>query len=129
MTGIPALQSYQALDMMANSPGRRIIKLYNHLVLMLRDAGEHLRASEWEPAATQLSKANMTIEELVNALNYEEGGEIAVRLGSIYNFMLRELLRVGIRRDPEPLARLQRMTESLLEAWVHAVDEQETHTR
>ena len=129
MTSIPALQSYHTLDVMAESPGRRIIKLYNHLAVMLRRAGENLGNADWELAATHVTKASMTIDELVSALNFEDGGEIAIRLGSIYNFMQRELLTVGVRRDPAPLAGLQRMTESLLEAWIHAVDEQEALNR
>jgi len=125
MTSIPALQSYHTLEVMAESPGRRIIKLYNHLAVMLRRARENLQAADWELAATHVTKASMTVEELLAALNFEEGGEIASQLGSIYTFMLRELLSVGVRRDLEPLTHLQGMTESLLEAWVHAVDEQE----
>lgn len=126
MTSIPALKSYHTLDVMAESPGRRIIKLYNHLAVMLRRSEENLRSNQFELAATHLTKASMTVEELLGALNFEEGGEIADQLGGIYTYMLRELLKIGVTRDPEPLAHLQRMTVSLLEAWVQAVDEQET---
>ncbi len=129
MTSIPALRSYHTLDVLAESPGRRIVKIYGHLVVMLRRAEENLRSSDWELAATHLDKASTAVEELLGALNFEEGGEIAERLGGIYTFMLRELLAVGVQRDPDSLVRLEKMTETLLEAWIHAVDEQEALNR
>ena len=129
MTSIPALQSYYTLDVLAESPGRRIVKIYSHLAVMLRRAEENLQSSKWELAATHLDKASTAVGELLGALNFEEGGEMAERLGSIYTFMLRELLAVGVQRDADTLIRLKKMTESLLEAWIQAVDEQEALNR
>lgn len=125
MTGVPALQAYRALDVMADSPGRCVIKLYQHLTVMMRSARVDLETSTFESAARHLDRARATIEELMCALNFEQGGDIARNLARIYGFMLRELLSVGISRDPAPLARLVSMTESLLEAWLQAVADQE----
>jgi flagellar protein FliS len=60
-------------------------------------------------------------------LDFERGGEIAKNLARIYGYMLRELLAIGINRDPAPLGELVSMTEELLGAWIRIVDEAEAY--
>jgi flagellar protein FliS len=118
---------YRTLDVMTDSPGRCIVKLYQHLAVMMRRAKGDLERSSLESAMGYIDRARATIEELICALDFERGGEIAKNLARIYGYMLRELLAIGINRDPAPLGELVSMTEELLGAWIRIVDEAEAY--
>ena len=125
MTSVPALQTYRTFDVMTDTPGRCVIKLYQHLAVMMRRAKVDLESSSFESAVQHLDKARAVIEELMCSLDFDNGGDIAVNLGRIYGYLLRELLAIGIKRDPAPLGRLVTMVENMLGAWVQAVAEAE----
>jgi flagellar protein FliS len=57
------------------------------------------------------------IGELAGALDMERGGEIAVRLGRLYEYMLNRLTEANFRQSDEPLAEVLGLLATLTEAW------------
>ena len=56
---------------------------------------------------------------LVAALDYEQGGEVSVNLGRVYDYCLRRLLHANLRRDVEALREVARLLAEMREGWEH----------
>lgn len=111
---------YQQNDVFSMSPARRLVFLYGQVVANLRQAGRFLERGEVEARARALTRARDIMGELLCTLNFQEGGEIAANLASLYLWMMDETLEVDRRRDPKRLERLTAMVAELHAAWEQA---------
>ena len=64
------------------------------------------------------------IQELQHCINYEEGGEIASSLASLYSFMLKHLFESNLNSDVSGVEAIQEMIRELRSAWQEAAEEQ-----
>ena len=64
-----------------------------------------------------MDKAISMIGELQTALDFEKGGEIAVSLDRLYDYLLRRLTEANANRDPAPLEEIIRLLGMLESAW------------
>ena len=111
---------YQQNDVFSMSPARRLVFLYGQVVANLRQAGRFLERGEGEARSRALTRARDIMGELLCTLNFQEGGEIAANLASLYLWMMDETLEVDRRRDPKRLERLTAMVAELHAAWEQA---------
>ena len=111
---------YQQNDVFSMSPARRLVFLYGQVVANLRQAGRFLERGEGEARSRALTRARDIMGELLSPLNFQEGGEIAANLASLYLWMMDETLEVDRRRDPKRLERLTAMVAELHAAWEQA---------
>ena len=68
-------------------------------------------------AHRELTRAQDIVTELLLSLDYDQGGEIAHRLGAIYEFCLSRLTEANVRKDPEPLGFVRTSLAELRGAW------------
>lgn len=65
-----------------------------------------------------VAKAIRIIDEGLNtALDREEGGELAVNLGQLYDYCLRRLILGNARNDDAILLEVQRLIEPIAQGW------------
>ncbi len=64
------------------------------------------------------------LQELQHCINYEEGGEIASSLASLYSFMLKHLFESNLNSDASGVEAIQEMIRELRSAWQEATTEQ-----
>ncbi len=64
------------------------------------------------------------LQELQHSINYEEGGEIAKSLSSLYAFMLKHLFESNLNSDVSGVGAIQEMMRELRTAWQDAAEEQ-----
>lgn len=62
------------------------------------------------------------IEALRGALDFERGGEIAVNLDSLYDYMARRLYDANIHNDTGPLNEVGELLREIRSAWVAMPD-------
>lgn len=87
-----ARATYSRDDVMTASPVQLVVRVLGAGVSALGRAAE--LADQNPPAARrQVSRAHAVVTELLGALDRERGGEIAVRLNSLYDYILIQLLR------------------------------------
>ena len=67
-----------------------------------------------------ISKILAIITELTAALDMERGGDIAVNLASLYDYMVTRLTEANIKNDTEPLREVERLILSLKEGFSEA---------
>lgn len=108
---------YRELDVLSMSPGRRLVLLYTHLLSSLRQALAAIQAGRGEDRVARLLKAHQILEELRYTLDYDQGGEIAVNLGRLYDHFMEQILACSREPDALRLEGVVKCVAELHEAW------------
>ncbi len=87
-------------------------------------ASEPADAAPTEIAHRELGRCQDIVTELLLALDYERGGEIAPALAAIYDFCLDRLATANITKDAAPLVDVTRSLTSLRDAWSHVAKQE-----
>ena len=98
-------------------PLELVTLLYQGCTDSVREARHCLAKAEIEARGQAISKACAILTELIGSLDYERGGEIAKRLGLLYDYMQRRLLDAHARQADEPLAEVLGLLLTLAEGW------------
>lgn len=116
---------YLETQVVSSSPGQLIPLLYQHLLVNLKRAGDQIRAGDKEGKAVSLQKASAIVFELMSALDMERGGEIAMRLASLYAYFTRRISEAGRTLDIGIIDELLELVGSLHESWVDVAGAEE----
>jgi len=113
--------SYREAEVLSSSPERLIPLLYEHLLVNLKRGGRCIRKGDIDGKFHHLSKAADIVAELIGALDFEAGGEIALRLGSLYAFWAKEISIAARALEADRLDAIVELVDSLRASWVEAV--------
>ncbi|RKX23667.1 MAG: flagellar export chaperone FliS [Candidatus Zixiibacteriota bacterium] len=108
---------YQNNQVMTASPEQILIMLYDGAIRFVRQAKFAIEDNRAGDKAIAISKAVAIITEFSNTLDYEVGGEIALNLGRLYDFMIRELSAVNARSEIERLLPVENILLDLREGF------------
>jgi flagellar protein FliS len=98
------------------------VKRLDHgLEVLELNAGEKKDPARIEQVGKAIMKAQEIITELMVSLDFEQGGEIAKNLFSLYTWFNQELLRANIAQDYKRLLTVRGMINELRSAWVETV--------
>lgn len=122
MTG--AIGDYLEHQVSGADSGRLVVMLYERALADL-SKGRELAAIFGENPPPQLEDefvrvlvhAQTIISELNKSLDYQNGGEIAVQLGRLYEFLQYSLHQCVILRRDEGLADLMKVLDGLCDSW------------
>ena len=99
------------------SPHRLIQMLYEGLLSNLSSLRGALINKQYEQVAIHIKKSSNILVGLEEGLDFEKGGEIAINLRNLYDYIHRELIGVQISSDNERLERLICLVVDLKTAW------------
>ncbi|HDZ47905.1 hypothetical protein LCGC14_0150660 [marine sediment metagenome] len=103
---------------MSADPHQLIVMLFDGAQAAIRAARIHMQAGNTPEKGKSISKALDIINNgLAAALDHEKGGEIADRLASLYDYIVRLLLAANLRNDEESLNQAERLLEDVASAW------------
>jgi flagellar protein FliS len=111
------VHAYRRTNVVTADPKRLVMMCYEEAIRNLSIAREKYLAGEYETKAKATQKAQDIINELMSALDFEKGGEIARNLEALYNYMIRRILHAEVERDVEALAEVLGMLKELKGAW------------
>ncbi len=111
------VHTYQIQRILTASPARRVAMLYEAAINSLRKAIDAIERGEIEERWRANQHAADVIEHLLMTLDLERGGEIAANLDRLYRFMLRHLINVDVRNDPQPARDVIALLEPLHRSW------------
>lgn len=107
---------------LAASPHKLIVMLFDGAMISVSDAIQHMRAGNIPAKGKAISKAISIIDDGLRAsLNKQAGGEIALNLEGLYEYMSRRLLIANLKNQPEILEEVRGLLGELKGAWV-AID-------
>ena len=110
----------------AASPHKLIVMLFEGAMLAISSAIQHMQAGDIEAKGKAISKATAIIEEGLRAsLDKRVGGEIALSLDSLYEYMTTRLMIANLKNQPKTLEEVHQLLKGLRDAWV-AIDPAKT---
>ena len=117
-----ATNAYKENTVITQSPGRLIVLLYEGAIKFCHQAINALDAEDFESKGIYVNKAIDIIDELNVTLDTDVGGEVAVSLRSLYNFMIRHLYEAHTKNNSEKIREVIRLLEDLNEGWKAITD-------
>lgn len=102
----------------AASPHQLIVMLYEGAEFAVRMAIRHMNEGEIAKKSAAISKASSIIlDGLKAALDPQQGGEIAQRLGALYDYMNNRLMLAHVKNQTAPLEEVLGLLRELRGAW------------
>ncbi|MDR3303778.1 MAG: flagellar export chaperone FliS [Treponema sp.] len=125
-----ALSAYRSTKVTTAGQGQLIIMLYDEVIKNL-DQGLHLMRlsnigrkrdpAKIEQISKAILKAQEIITELIVSLDFDQGGDIAKSLFSLYTWFNQELLGGNIDKNPQRITAVREMVGDLRGAWSEVV--------
>ena len=124
-----ALSTYKETRIKTASQGQLIIMLYNEAVrqldqalnlMELNDSGKKDPA-RIEKIGKSVVKTQEIVSELMVSLDFEQGGDIAKNLFSLYTWFNRELMEANISQDARRISTVRDLIDDLRNAWQEVV--------
>ena len=132
-----AISSYRETTVKTASQGQLIIMLYDEAVKSLDRALELLLLNtegrkdpgNIEKISKSIVKAQEIITELTVSLDFDQGGEIAKRLFSLYTWFNQEIIEANVSKDMVRISNIRTMIHELRMAWVEVVSKTSVETQ
>lgn len=132
-----ALVAYRQTRIKTAGQGQLIIMLYDGalknldsaLELMNVNSGAKRDPSRIEKISKAVIKTQEILTELTVSLDFEQGGDVAKNLFSLYTWFNKELLEANISSDSRRMAAVRRMINDLRDAWVEVIAKTATEER
>ena len=103
---------------MSASPHQLIVMLFDGAQSSIRAARIHMQAGNVAEKGKAISKAlDIVNNGLLAALDTDKGGEIAERLGALYDYVVRLLLAANLHNDQESLDQAENLLNDIASAW------------
>ncbi|MBC3870269.1 flagellar export chaperone FliS [Undibacterium oligocarboniphilum] len=103
---------------LAASPHKLIVMLFEGAIVAIVNARQQMENGDIPNKGRSISKAISIIENGLRAsLNKQVGGEIAINLDNLYEYMSRQLLLANLNNDENTLADVQKLLADLKDAW------------
>jgi flagellar secretion chaperone FliS len=91
--------------------------LYDHALLRIRDARNHLAAGDIVGRSKAISTTIAILSELESSLDHNAGGSISGNLAALYQYMRTRLTTANLKQEQEPLLEVENLLSTLSEAW------------
>jgi flagellar protein FliS len=102
----------------AASPHKLIVMLFEAAMVAVSSAIQHMQAGDIEKKGLAISRAISIIDNGLRAsLDKKVGGEIALNLDSLYEYMSLQLLNANLKNRPETLEEVHQLLKGLKAAW------------
>jgi flagellar secretion chaperone FliS len=115
--------SYREMEIHAASPHKLVVIVFEQLVVNLERARIAMERNDVELRVTALRRAREIVTELLGTLDFEQGGPIATQLADLYQYMLYELVDIGMRGDIYTMKKLVGIATSLRDGFVGAAEQ------
>ena len=90
--------------------------LYDGAINFIKLAKEKLQVSDTVGRTHYINKTSAIVKELSNSINME-GGEVAVNLRNLYDFVLESLIKADLNNSLDALNDAEKVIEILQSAW------------
>jgi flagellar secretion chaperone FliS len=120
-----AISTYKETKVKTASQGQLVMMLYDEAVksldraleLLSLNAGGKKNPGNIEKISKSILKTQEIITELTVSLDFEQGGEIAKSLFSLYTWFNKELLEANIAQDMRRITAVRYQLNELRSAW------------
>jgi flagellar protein FliS len=111
------LGAYLEQTVLSANPLELVRMLYSAAISEVSDARRHLAAGEIQARSNAISKTCEILGELTGSLDQNAGGEIAINLAQLYDYLQHRLIAANFQQKDEPLAEVLSLLSTLDAAW------------
>ena len=112
------INSYRQTEVQSRTPLELVVMLYDGALRFTRDAREAMVRRDIRARQQKISRALEIVSELQSTLDLESGGELALQLDQLYEFIRDRLIEASLKQDLRPLDEAHRVLTTLREGWV-----------
>jgi len=99
------------------NPLQLVVMLYDAAITSLQKARYHIEHKDIEGRSNALNHCISVISELQSCLNLKEGGEIAISLDRLYDYMKSRIIKANVDQSAKPLEEIEGILENICSAW------------
>jgi flagellar protein FliS len=122
MMNLDAYGEYHAANLDAQtaraSPVELVLVLTDGLLEELARARGHIEGRRYEQKAISLDKCTQILNGLSSALDFDNGGEVVVNLGRLYDYCVARLYRAGFDLDPTIIDEVVGLLTTIKRGWL-----------
>lgn len=108
---------YQQNSVAVESPAKLIEMLYEGILRFSGLAQRSIQSDDIEGKIYYINRVTDIFTELLNILDYEKGGEVAVYLTGLYTHQIKLLTQANVENNIDKIGTVVNVTRGLLEAW------------
>ncbi len=112
-----AKNTYVNNQILTAPQNKLVLMLYDGILKDLRLAEKFIKDNNLSEVNKYLLKSQDIIMELMNTLNFDQGGEIAEGLHQLYDYMYMSLIRANIDKDLDKILEVKKLMEELRDTW------------
>ena len=110
-------RDYQKANVTTADRVRIVVMCYEGCIANASRAQEEMRKGHVAEKGMYLGKATAIVDELLNTLDKEQGGEIADRLELLYRYVLHSFSQANLKQDPTLMDSALRVLKELKDGW------------
>jgi flagellar protein FliS len=111
------ISAYRQANVTTADPKKLILLCYEGAISNLKIVKDAYAAGEFEAKGKALQKVHDILTLLIQSLDFDKGGSIAVGLNSLYTYMMRRLTEGDLQRELKVFDEVIGMLEELESAW------------
>lgn len=127
-----ALNQYKSVDLStaveSASPHELISMLFKGALEALAKAKGAIERKDVELRVQQINKASSIIVNLKGSLDFEQGGEVAENLDSLYDYMVRTLMQANRENSAEKVTEVAGLLSEVFQGWAAIPAEEHNKT-
>jgi flagellar secretion chaperone FliS len=120
-------RAYKSAAVTTATPGQLVLMLFDGALRFLSAA---LYGFELEGVGERIEQINNNtiktqkiLRELQGSLDLKVGGEFAQRMYALYDYMVEQLIRANLAKDPEPIRLVERLLREIRDAWAQMLEQ------
>lgn len=117
MRSTNAYNLYQQNSVMVESPVKLVEMLYEGILRFCAQTKRYMEAQDIEKKIYYINRTTDIFTELLNTLDYEKGGDVAVYLTGLYTHQIKLLTQANVTNDTAKIDIVMNVARGLLEAW------------
>jgi len=112
-----AVANYQKNQVAGMNQKDLIVMLYTGAIKFLDQAREELDNNKTDAFADRVERVHRIVYHLYTTLDFDSGGEIAEKLGSLYSFLISQLYVLNSTRNESIITDVKDILINLKEGW------------
>jgi len=117
----PYIKQYQQNQIQTASPEKILIMLYDGAIQYLNKAKKELENKNIQEVHNNIIGAQKIIAEFMNTLDMELGGDVAVNLYNLYEYLHFRLIQANIKKDIVMIEEVLGHLKDLKQTWEEAI--------
>lgn len=99
-----------------------ILFIYQEMLKILNQAVYFFEKNDIENRVNAINKGIEVVNALMSILNYDLGGDIALRLRSLYLYSIKKLSTANFNKDPKLVLEVTRIFKDLHSGWSQKIE-------